>query len=681
MSGPPESRRVVFAGAIAAALLVAQQVAGKATRDALFLSHYPAASLPLLMIASSVVAMASALAIARLLALRTPRQVLPGLVGLHAALLLMQTLLAFEAPGVAAVLVYVQMAATGGTLLSGYWSVVNERFDPWRAKQVMGTLGLGASVGGVAGGLFAWTGATAIPVPAMLLVVAALNVAALVAIVRFSGDAPRGGVDETPSLPSLHVMRGAPYLRHLAGVVALGAATEALIDYVLKARAAASIASGSELMAFFALYHTGMGLLALVFQWLLVRPGLETFGLAGAVAFRPVAVAAAAVAGLLDPRLWSAALCRGAHEVLSNSLFRSGYELLYTPLPDRQKRATKQLVDVGFDKLGTLAGAAVAFAAVRALSAPDRGLLVVAGGLSLVALGLTGRLHRGYITALEESLRAGKVRLDPSDVVDSTTRLTMAEVRHPSGPSTPSPRPATSTSSPASASDPLLRRIADLRSGDPERVRTALEATDDLDPALVPHLAALLAESDFYLDALRALRVLAARATGQIVDLLLDPEAPILVRRRLPRVLKSAPSQRAADGLILALGDPSFEVRSQCVQALTALTSRAPQLRVSGEAAFAAARRELEGPEPNLEHVFALLALVLDREPMRMAAWALRGNDAALKGTALEYLANVVPADLRLLLWPHVGAAPRAAVRPVNELLTELRSGRVRRRP
>jgi AAA family ATP:ADP antiporter len=680
MSGPPESRRVVFAGAGAAALLVAQQVAGKATRDALFLSHYPAASLPLLMIASSVVAMASALAIAHVLARRAPRQVLPGLVGLHAALLLMQTLLAFETPRVAAVLVYVQMAATGGTLLSAYWSVVNERFDPWRAKQVMGTLGLGASVGGVAGGLFAWTGSTALPVPAMLLVIAALNVAALVAIVLFSGDAPRAGSDETPVLPSLRAMRGAPYLRHLAAVVALGAATEALIDYVLKARAAASIASGSELMAFFALYHTGMGLLALAFQWLLVRPGLETFGLAGAVAFRPVAVAAAAVAGLLDPRLWSAALCRGAHEVLSNSLFRSGYELLYTPLPDHQKRATKQLVDVAFDKLGTLAGAAMAFAAVRAMSAPDRGLLAVAGGLSLVALGLTGRLHRGYITALEESLRAGKVRLDPSDVVDSTTRLTMAEVRHPSGPDTPSPRPATSTSSHPSASDPLLHRIADLRSEDPARVRAALEG-DDLDPALVPHLAALLTQSDFYLDALRALRVLAVRATGQIVDLLLDPEAPILVRRRLPRVLKSAPSQRAADGLMLALGDPSFEVRSQCVQALTALTSRAPQVRVSGEAAFAAARRELEGPEPNLEYVFTLLALVLDREPMRMASWALRGNDAALKGTALEYLANVVPADLRLLLWPHVGAAPRAAVRPVNELLTELRSGRVRRRP
>jgi hypothetical protein len=99
---------------------------------------------------------------------------------------------------------------------------------------------------------------------------------------------------------------------------------------------------------------------------------------------------------------------------------------------------------------------------------------------------------------------------------------------------------------------------------------------------------------------------------------------------------------------------------------------------VPGEIAFAAARRELEsGPDPALDHVFTLLSLVLEPEPLQIAAWALRGPDAALKGTALEYLENVLPGDVRAALWPHVGVAPRRGkLRSRNEALAELlRSG------
>ena len=59
------------------------------------------------------------------------------------------------------------------------------------------------------------------------------------------------------------------------------------------------------------------------------------------------------------PGFASATLARGAHESLTNSLFRSAYELLFTPLPEAEKRRAKALIDVGIDKLGSLAGSAV----------------------------------------------------------------------------------------------------------------------------------------------------------------------------------------------------------------------------------------------------------------------------------------------------------------------------------
>jgi hypothetical protein len=219
----------------------------------------------------------------------------------------------------------------------------------------------------------------------------------------------------------------------------------------------------------------------------------------------------------------------------------------------------------------------------------------------------------------------------------------------------------------------LLNRIALLRSGEPERIRRVLREHDALEPALVPHLLPLLARDELYPDVLRALRRLAARATGQLLDALLDAELEPQVRRRLPRVLKACPTQRAVDGLLLGLADPMLEVRTACALALAAL-ARAPGLQFPPNAVFAAARRELEaGADPPLDHVFTLLSLVLEREPLEVAARALQGQDRGLKGTALEYLENVLPPELRAALRPHVGVALGGSKpRPRQEVLAEL---------
>lgn len=688
----PDHRGAVLWGSLAASFLVAQQVTGKATRDALFLSHHPATALPLVMMASALVAVGCALGTGRLLSTRPPRQVIPALVGLHAALLLLLFLVTLVAPGAAAVALYLQVAATGGTLLSGYWSVVNERFDPWTAKKVVTRLGMGASLGGVVGGLVAFAVAGVAPVATMILLTAALTVGALVALVRFGAETSSSrGRASVGAVSPLGGLRSTPYLRLIAFLVALGAVAEVILDYVLKSRASAVLAPGREMMSFFAAFHASTGLLALACHVALSRPALQRLGLAGTVALRPLAVAAAVATGVVDPRLWAAALGRGSHDALSNSVFRSGYELLYTPVAEGDKRATKQVVDVVFDKVGALVGGAVTLVAVRLMDQPERALLLAAGGLSLVALSLTRTLHRGYVATLEAGLRAGKVRLDPEEVIDSTTRLTLSHVRSPAQVRRGSATPGTSMDAePPSSSDLLLRQIADLRSGDSERVRAALGAPESLDISLAPHVVRLVGRGDVSREALRALKGMAPRATGQILDSILDAETDPVIRRRLPRALKAAPSQRAVDGLLLALDDPELSIRAACAGAIAALLARAPDLVVPAERVFAAARRELEGPRSQaagatglgadegavLGQVFVLLSLVLEREPLRIAARAIRGSDVVLRGTALEYLENVLPTDVRKPLLRRLEAPRKDRGRPIEEVLTDLMRAR-----
>jgi len=92
---------------------------------------------------------------------------------------------------------------------------------------------------------------------------------------------------------------------------------------------------------------------------------------------------------------------------------------------------------------------------------------------------------------------------------------------------------------------------------------------------------------------------------------------------------------------------------------------------------FAVARREIEAMGARggsgLEHVFAILSLALEREPIEIALRALRGRDPALRGTALEYLDHVLPPGIREALWPRLGlAAAPPARRPVDDVRDEL---------
>jgi len=81
------SNRALPAAAMAGAgLLMAHQVAGKAARDAVFLSNYDASSLPAMMAAAAITAAGLGLASSRVLSRLTPARVVPWAFALSALL-------------------------------------------------------------------------------------------------------------------------------------------------------------------------------------------------------------------------------------------------------------------------------------------------------------------------------------------------------------------------------------------------------------------------------------------------------------------------------------------------------------------------------------------------------------------------------------------------------------------
>jgi hypothetical protein len=671
----------------------------------------------------------------------SPATILPILFALSAAGLAGEWSLGFVFPRVSALLVYLHIALFGPTLLTTFWSLINERFDPHTAKRAVARIAGGGTLGGVLGGLAAWRASTLLPLPTLLLLLAALNALGVVGTLLIrarrgpiepaSTEVARAAVpvlegEATEPISALAEIRRAPFLRNLGLLVALGATTSTLLDYIFSAQAEMAFARGTPLLYFFALFWLGVSVVSFVLQVTLGRLALERLGLAVSIAFLPGIIIMGGAVGLAVPGLLSAALLRGGEAVQRNTLFRSAYELLYTPLSEARKRATKALIDIGFDRVGTVTGSAITLVALRLIGGPVSTILLgVVVVLALATLPIVRQLHVGYVAALQESLRDGAKKLDlPNE--DERARPTMelrareklierVEALQPGGLGAlfegETPPVSASNAGPASAAlhgpRNVLARAAELFSRDDERVKRALHNLNPRGPSAACALY-LLAHKTVHLAALDALRAIGPSMVGQLVDALLDPKMDYVVRRRIPRVLAVCPSQRAADGLLLGVADERFEVRYQCGRALTRITDADATITISRDAVIETIKREIEvgkkaletvtnedfddelNPDDksslmetlardrvdrSLEHVFTMLSLHSEREPLRMAFRALHHEDERHRGTALEYLETILPAEVRAAIWPYLGAAaPLATARTANEILADLAS-------
>ncbi|MGC8884550.1 MAG: hypothetical protein ACP5UT_17110, partial [Bryobacteraceae bacterium] len=245
--------------------------------------------------------------------------------------------------------------------------------------------------------------------------------------------------------------------------------------------------------------------------------------------------------------------------------------------------------------------------------------------------------------------------------------------------------------------------LAELRSGQPDRVRRALQAQRPLDPVLVPAVIDLLAWNAMYPAARETLLSVRAPIAGQLGDRLADPRCDVAIRRRIPSLLLAVGGRRAVEALLVGLADERFEVRFRSARALDELVCRQPELAPPAEVIYDAIERELSvdrniwrsrrllGDQPpleqlphldeilreradrSLEHLFSLLALVLPREPLKAAFRSLHADDEALRALALEYLDGVLPrglgARLREILEQPPPASPLDTARAVDELL------------
>jgi hypothetical protein len=682
----------IFGSAVLSALIVT----GKTARDALFCAYFPSTELPKTMVAGAALSALIALLVTRAFRRSSPGSILPPLLLLNAVGFIVEHLAFANAPRTVAMVLYLHVSGVTGLIASGFWSVVNERFDPHALRRAISRIGLGGTLGGFVGGLTAerlaaWAGASS-----SLLELACLNVLGALTLRSLRTSQPQ----EQPASSAAPASLGSSYLREIALFVGLTALTSSVVDFAFKANAMGRYSTPETLLQFFALFYTGTNLLSFLVQGVVTPRLLDRAGLGVGLSVLPASLSLSGVLALAVPGLWTQALTRAADGALVNSLYRSAYEPLYTPIAPERKRSLKALIDVLVNRAGDALGSLLSWGLVLSWpSSAAAGANTIVALAALATLLLTRRLRRGYIAELAASLRSGAVVLDEAGVQDQTTRLTLSQTLtdlnrerllreiaalRAAGPgvSPPIPSAPSAPAAPAGAFDAergarVSAAVADLCSGDPERLQRALEAPD---PELSAFVIPLLGRDDLGALAMKVLSGFGARVVGQLADALHDTDhnSPA-VRRRLVRVISTTQSAWSASALAAALEDPDFDVRRHVVRGLDDIAAHGVDVPIDKPRALAVAARELAAraeasSEDRIEHALRLLGLVFDREAFRLARAALDSAEPKLRGTALEYLDNVLPGSIKSTLFALIPdhRAPKSE-RVTQELLDELR--------
>ena len=667
--------RSILVSMLCAAAVTAQFVAGKATRDALFLTSLSFHALPMMLIAASVCSILLVALHSRWAAKVAPTSMIQILSAASGALFLFEWAVRFRAPAATATLLFLHTSAVGPLLTSGFWLIASERFEPRTAKRRFGQITGAGTVGGLLGALVSERVAATLGAPAMLLVLGAVQLLTVWLFSRFTAVTPhaieREHRDAAPSGPKtrsgLRVIAAAPHLRHLAALVLLGSTSATLLDYLFKARAVEAIGTGDQLLRFFALYYAAISLLTVTLQIVSSRTVLERFGLALTTSTPSIALLAGSIGGLVAPGFGSIGMARAGESIFRGSWFRAGYELFYTPIPPAEKRSVKSIVDVSVDRLGdAVGGGLVRLVVLFAPAVQSSAILWIAMASSTAAIFAASRLNHWYVRTLGTSLVLQAPDLGRAATEGQLTRRMLMKVR--------SARPL-SSATPADEKDDAQA----LREGNRERSIAVLSREEGLSAGLVSHVIPLLAGplSDY---AVFALRKVAEERVGQLTDALLDPSLDYRIRRQVARALSVGVSQRAADALILALDDERFDVRFQSARSVAAIRERNPQIRIDRERILDVVLAETAVGKPvwtsrrllddggyrespldefvrdragqSLGHVFTLLSLILPSQPLKIAFRSLHSQNSRLRGTALEYLEGVLPAKVRDRLWP-----------------------------
>ena len=511
-------------------------------------------------------------------------------VGIAGLLLVFWVLFTFVGADWVAVAFYIISLILSILLISQFWTLANDVYDPRQAKRIFGFIGGGASLGGATGaGLTAFL-VQAVGSRTMILMAAGVMfvcLAIVIAIVRReqsagTSDASKTGEEESVSGgEAIRLLRSSRHLQLISLVIAFGAMASNIVDQQVNMAVAEfkGAEGGDAIAAFLGQLIVYLSLIGFVIQVALTSRIHRVLGIGFALLVLPVSMAGAATIILLNRALWAPSVGRIVDTSIRYTIDKTSREVLFLPLPTELKYRAKPFIDVTMDRLAKGVGAVLILIAIK-----DWGLGLDWQQLSYVSTGLIGLWILTAIAARRSYIRSFRKSIEEQVVEPSTLRLN-------------DPDPSS-----------IETLVSELAHPEPRRVLYAIDLLDAMDKRRL--VTPLLLSHDSAEIRARALKV--AETAG-----------PDLADRWLP-------------GVERALKDPDSAVRIAAVSAIAMLR---------GEDAVDVMRPFIKKNDPALAIVAAsALAGSANRTDVAIAEDTLRQYSSDTREQGAEWRLHVARA-------------------------------------
>ena len=320
----------------------------------------------------------------------------------------------------ASVAFYVLGLILGILMISQFWTLANDVYDPRQAKRVFGFIGGGASLGGATGAAVTSLFVTQVGTANMVLIsaiVMLLCVGLVVVIVRREQSAGSSGatVEEegVSGGEAIRMLRDSKHLQIIAIVIGCAAMGAAIIEQQLNMAAEANLGPGQtdSITAFLAQVTVYLSLIGFAIQVGLTSRIHRLLGLGFALMILPVSLGATAVVMLFNGALWAPALARILDTSLRYTVDKTSREVLFLPLPADIKYRAKPFVDVTMDRFAKAMGALLILVLIKpwGLNFDWQRLSLASLTLMVVWVFMALRARREYLSAFRRSIEQHSV--------------------------------------------------------------------------------------------------------------------------------------------------------------------------------------------------------------------------------------------------------------------------------
>ncbi|HTQ45633.1 MAG TPA: hypothetical protein VMI75_22895, partial [Polyangiaceae bacterium] len=412
----PGEGRLVAPAMVVALLVVASQVLAVIVSDTVFVTAFDLGQLSGFIVVAAIARVILTLgygAVARWAHAGPLRGVALGIVGAMTCALALALVQRGSSPAVVyaacTALLAVPVAAQEAV------SVSIEAFPARQGKRLVPLVAASSSIGGMIAGVFARGLSVRMGAPNLLWIAGALLVvAALVSRLRSSAveahEVDSSGVGSGGSHLGIQELRTLPIVRVAVALALLVAVTNSVSDFAFKATLKSAFAR-DQMAAFVGVFEAALSASVIVAQLFLTARLGARLGVRATLQVYPTAVALAAPAFALAPRVATATTVKLAESLARFGLVTPMRAVFIAPLaPATRARASLLVRGVAVPLGSVIAG--VALGAYGASGAPPRAIAAMLVLAAAAALGVLAFARRAYAQALARSLGEGRLSLD-----------------------------------------------------------------------------------------------------------------------------------------------------------------------------------------------------------------------------------------------------------------------------